>query len=121
MWLCGCVAVEGPRTNAGAAGAAAAAVKHLGRLANGRKGGSFVPQALDPAVDLLAQRPGVRAGKDVVEPRAIGGSEGTLSEIAIGLKLGKTVVSLESWFCHPRIVRAESVKEAVSIAENELD
>lgn len=44
---------------------------------------------------------------------AIGGAEGTLSEIAFALKRGKPVVSLGSWDVDPRVHRAETPDAAV--------
>ncbi len=46
---------------------------------------------------------------------AVGGEYGTLSEIAIGLKLGKRVVSLASWEISG-VVKAETPEEAVRLA-----
>ncbi|RMG57013.1 MAG: TIGR00725 family protein [Deltaproteobacteria bacterium] len=43
---------------------------------------------------------------------AVGGEYGTLSEIAIALKLGKKVVSLESWDIRG-VIRASTPEEAV--------
>lgn len=43
---------------------------------------------------------------------AIGGGHGTLSEIAIALKLGKPVIGLNSWDI-PGVVSAKDAKEAV--------
>ena len=47
---------------------------------------------------------------------AVGGSYGTLSEISFGLKLGKVVVSLESWDFDPSIVVVSDPAEAVARA-----
>jgi uncharacterized protein (TIGR00725 family) len=44
---------------------------------------------------------------------AVGGGYGTLSEIAIALKTGKTVVSLGSWELGPPIIMARDHKDAV--------
>ncbi|MFQ5515041.1 MAG: TIGR00725 family protein [Myxococcota bacterium] len=44
---------------------------------------------------------------------AVGGSHGTLSEIAFALKRGKRVVSLGSWQVDPAVTAAESAEEAV--------
>lgn len=46
---------------------------------------------------------------------AIGGEYGTLSEIAISLKLGKKVVSLISWDI-AGVIKASTAEEAVSLA-----
>ncbi|MHC4939117.1 MAG: TIGR00725 family protein [Planctomycetota bacterium] len=48
---------------------------------------------------------------------AVGGGPGTLSEMAFALKLGKTVVALDSpWGAIPGVVVAESAAEAVARA-----
>ncbi len=46
---------------------------------------------------------------------AIEGEYGTLSEMAIGLKLGKTVVQLGSWSDLPDTFTAETPEQAVAI------
>lgn len=51
---------------------------------------------------------------------AVSGSHGTLSEIAIGLKLGKPVIGLGSWEIRG-ILSAQTAKQAVSIALEQLD
>ena len=51
---------------------------------------------------------------------AVGGGYGTLSEMALGLKMGKPVVSLRSWKPDDRVRRAESPREAVEEAERSL-
>jgi uncharacterized protein (TIGR00725 family) len=45
---------------------------------------------------------------------AIQGEYGTLSEVAIALKLGKPVVSLRSWSGIPGVVQVETPEEAVA-------
>lgn len=47
---------------------------------------------------------------------AIGGEYGTLSELAIALKLGKPVVGLNTWDVSAEIVRARDPAEAVAVA-----
>jgi len=47
---------------------------------------------------------------------AVGGQYGTLSEIAIGLALGKRVVGLRTWQIDPAIVRADGPESAVKLA-----
>ena len=47
---------------------------------------------------------------------AVGGSHGTLSEIAFALKRQKRVVSLGSWEVDPAVLRANSPAEAVRLA-----
>ncbi|MFC1657645.1 TIGR00725 family protein [Candidatus Moduliflexota bacterium] len=51
---------------------------------------------------------------------AVGGGYGTLSEIALGLKMGKPVISLESWCPDSNVTRAESAEEAVEAAARSL-
>jgi uncharacterized protein (TIGR00725 family) len=46
---------------------------------------------------------------------AIEGEYGTLSEIAIGLKLGKPVVQLDSWAEIPGTLQADSAEQAIEI------
>jgi hypothetical protein len=52
---------------------------------------------------------------------AVGGGYGTLSEIALGLKMGKPVVSLRSWRPDPAVRAAESAAEAIEEAAGFLD
>ena len=47
---------------------------------------------------------------------ALDGGYGTLSEIAIGLKLKKPIVGLNTWEISREIIQAKTAKEAVSIA-----
>jgi len=47
---------------------------------------------------------------------AIEGGYGTLSEIAIALKLGKPVVGLNTWNVDPRIIQVKTAREAVEKA-----
>lgn len=51
---------------------------------------------------------------------AVGGGYGTLSEIALGLKMGKPVISLESWCLDSNVTRAESAEKAVEAAARSL-
>ena len=51
---------------------------------------------------------------------AVGGGYGTLSEIALARKMGKSVVALRSWKPDDTVVAAESADEAVSAAERKL-
>jgi len=44
---------------------------------------------------------------------AIEGGYGTLSEIAIALKLGKPVVGLNTWQVDPRVIQVKTAREAV--------
>ncbi len=47
---------------------------------------------------------------------AVGGALGTLSEMALGLKAGKAVISLGSWEFSDEIQRAAAPAEAVDMA-----
>jgi hypothetical protein len=47
---------------------------------------------------------------------ALPGEYGTLSEIALALKTGRPVISLESWKISPDIIKAQTAKEAVERA-----
>jgi hypothetical protein len=47
---------------------------------------------------------------------AIEGGYGTLSEIAIALKLGKPVVGLNTWIVDPNIIQVKTAAEAVAKA-----
>lgn len=47
---------------------------------------------------------------------ALPGSFGTLSEIALALKVGKPVVGLNTWDVGPELIKAENAKDAVSKA-----
>ncbi|WP_432820967.1 TIGR00725 family protein [Trichloromonas sp.] len=52
---------------------------------------------------------------------AVEGEYGTLSEIAVALKLGKPVISLQSWPEVPGIVPADSPEQAVAAAFSLLE
>jgi uncharacterized protein (TIGR00725 family) len=47
---------------------------------------------------------------------AVEGGYGTLSEIAIALKLGKPVIGLHTWKVSPKIIEAQTPQEAVRLA-----
>jgi uncharacterized protein (TIGR00725 family) len=51
---------------------------------------------------------------------AVGGEYGTLSEIAFAMKLGKPVISLDSWDVGEGIKKASSPAEAVALAFDAL-
>jgi uncharacterized protein (TIGR00725 family) len=51
---------------------------------------------------------------------AVGGAYGTLSEVGLALKMGKPVVSLGSWEVSDHVIRAETPKQAVSMALEEI-
>jgi uncharacterized protein (TIGR00725 family) len=44
---------------------------------------------------------------------ALPGEYGTLSEIALALKIGRPVISLRSWEISPDIIKVQTAKEAV--------
>lgn len=50
---------------------------------------------------------------------AVGGGEGTLSEIAIALKVGKLAVGLDTWDI-PGVVKATTAEEAVEAIKSSL-
>lgn len=52
---------------------------------------------------------------------AVGGSHGTRSEVSIGLKLGRPVVSLHSFDFDPAIRVAASPEEAVALVQDALE
>lgn len=52
---------------------------------------------------------------------AIEGEYGTLSELAIGLKLGKPVIQLGSWSQFPETLRAENPEHAVKLAWSAIE
>ena len=52
---------------------------------------------------------------------ALPGEYGTLSEIALGLKIGRPVVSLGSWEISPDILKAQTPNEAVEKAMKMID
>jgi hypothetical protein len=75
-----------------------------------------VPTGLGEARNALV----VRAADAII---AVGGEFGTLSEIALGLKLSKPVVGIDTWqlrrhgaLPEPNILNALSPREAVEIA-----
>ncbi|MCK4928993.1 MAG: TIGR00725 family protein, partial [Methanosarcinales archaeon] len=75
----------------------------------------------NPYVDIVivtgmghARNAIVAASSDVLI--AVGGEYGTLSEIALGLKMGKTVISLQGGWEIPGVVIAQEPKSAVDMA-----
>ncbi len=68
-----------------------------------------IPTGISHARNVLV----VRSGMACI---AIEGSYGTLSEIAIALKLNKPVVGLSSWDIAPEIIKAISPEDAVDKA-----
>ncbi len=73
-----------------------------------------VPTGLGEMRNLLV----VRASGVLI---AVGGALGTLSEMALGLKAGKTVISLGSWDFSDEVVSAATAAEAVSLALKALE
>jgi uncharacterized protein (TIGR00725 family) len=82
-----------------------------------RQANPYVEVALPTGMGEARNALVVRAADSVV---AIGGGFGTLSEIALALKVGKTVVGLDTWDLGERggeaMRRAESPGEAVEAA-----
>ena len=92
--------------------------------------------AEDAAADVSVAIPtGLGEGRNLLIVRAcdsliaIGGAYGTLSEIALALRLGKRVVGLSTWSIHPpgghiddpAILRADTADDAVRIAFEVLE
>ncbi len=73
-----------------------------------------IPTGIGEARNLLI----VRAAAVII---AIGGGYGTLSEVALALKLGKPVVGLGTWEVSEEIIEAVSAKEAVEKAVELLE
>lgn len=72
-----------------------------------------VPTGISHARNVLV----VRSGMACI---AVEGSYGTLSEIAIALKLGKPVIGLNTWDVSPDIIIAETPEEAVTKAIEQI-
>ena len=68
-----------------------------------------LPTGLSHARNILV----VRSSMALI---AIEGSYGTLSEIAIALKLGKPVIGLSTWDIGPEVIKAENPEDAVTTA-----
>lgn len=107
----------------GGLGGVMAAASRGARAAGGRVLGILPgpdPAAAGPDVEL-AVATGMGDARNAVIANtaqgfvAVGGAEGTLSEIAFALKRGKPVVSLGSWEIDPRIRAARSPAEAVEL------
>jgi uncharacterized protein (TIGR00725 family) len=86
----------------------------------------FDPSDANPFIDIKIVT-GLSHARNVLIVRscdtlvAVSGGYGTLSEIAIALKLNKPVVGLETWNISPSVVQAENAKEAVKKAVELLD
>ncbi len=72
-----------------------------------------IPTGISHARNIIV----VRAGMACI---AVEGSYGTLSEIAIALKLGKTVIGLNTWDVAPEIIKASSPEDAVNKAIEQI-
>ncbi len=68
-----------------------------------------IPTGLSHARNILV----VRSSMALI---AVEGSYGTLSEIAIALKLGKPVIGLNTWNIGPEIIKAKTADDAVKKA-----
>ena len=68
-----------------------------------------IPTGLSHARNMLV----VRASMALI---AVEGSYGTLSEIALALKMGKPVIGLHTWDIGPEIIKAHTAQEAVEKA-----
>ena len=73
-----------------------------------------IPTGLSHARNILV----VRSSMALI---AVEGSHGTLSEIAIALKLGKPVIGLNTWDIGPEIIKAENADDAVKKAIMEIN
>lgn len=79
------------------------------------------PDAANPFIDIPVST-GLGEGRNLIIVRAagaliaIGGEYGTLSEIALALKLKRPVVGLKTWEVSDEIARAESAADAVAKA-----
>jgi uncharacterized protein (TIGR00725 family) len=84
------------------------------------------PQDAYPYIDLPTVT-GLSEARDLIIVRtaevliAVGGGPGTLSEIAVALKLYKPLISLESWNVADEIIRVQTPQEAVARAFELLD
>jgi hypothetical protein len=78
----------------------------------------FSPKEANPHVDIPIVT-GLGDGRNMLIVQtaqaviALPGEYGTLSEIALALKIGRPVISLESWEISPAIVKAQTAEEAV--------
>ncbi len=79
------------------------------------------PKAANPYIDIpIATGLGemrnlliVRASSVLI---AVGGGYGTLSEIALALKVSKPVIGINTWDISPNIIKAATPTEAIKIA-----
>lgn len=68
-----------------------------------------IPTGLSHARNIII----VRSASAVI---AIEGSYGTLSEIAVALKLGKPVFGLNTWDIGPEVIKADTPESAIAMA-----
>jgi hypothetical protein len=103
-------------------GAASAGGMTLGILPgdNAREANDYVRQAIPTGLGVVRNLVVVTAADAVL---AVGGRHGTLSEIALALRMGRHVVTLNSWrleaehrYPGPRVHRARDPHEAVALA-----
>jgi len=76
--------------------------------------GVAIPTGLGEARNVLV----VRASEGLI---AIDGAYGTLSEIALGLQLGRPIVGLDTWSLDAPILRATGPAEAVEMVFSEIE
>ncbi len=99
---------------------AARGAKEAGGLTVGILPG-FDPKESNPYIDISVVT-GLSHARNVLVVRsssaliAIDGGYGTLSEIAIALKLGKPVVGLNTWNIDPAVIQVSTPREAVERA-----
>jgi uncharacterized protein (TIGR00725 family) len=104
----------------GAMEAASKGAKAAGGLTIGILPG-FSPQDANPYIDLSIVT-GLSEARNLIIVRtaevliAVGGGPGTLSEIALALKLHKPIISLDSWNVADEIIRVRTPQEAVARA-----
>jgi uncharacterized protein (TIGR00725 family) len=123
----GCVLVCGGRTGvmeAASRGATEAGGEAIGILMSDslQDGNEYLTHAIATGIGQARNLAVVASGQAVI---AIGGSWGTLSEIAFARKLGRFVVSIDSWELSRAgeelgIVAVETPEEAVAAVVDEL-
>ena len=83
------------------------------------------PAEANPYIDL-ALATGIGEARNAVITRsaraiiALPGGNGTLSEVALGLKMGKRVIGLTAWGHIPGVLFADDPEEAVKLALDPL-
>lgn len=105
--------------------AACRGAKSEGGLTVGIIPGELKDEA-NPYVDIPVVT-GMGHGRNIIVVRssdaiiAIGGSFGTLSEIAFALRLGIPVIGINTWDVSSEIIQAENPREAVELAAGLVD